>query len=408
MADQRDREIARLFREANQQTPPTEEPSFLDDPEFMSRWQAGGLSVQEHDDVMRRLARDADVRRRLAALIRAGVFTPPEVDDSAAGADGEADDATPADAASPASPEASSRSWLTASWMRWAAAAAALLVIVAAGLAVRTSPARQLAAAREALDDGRTSDAFRRLEKLQRSRLPEDLREDASQLWESVAYRHARDLLESEDFDDAIDAVEAASDVETGRLANLRLQALRQAPFENSLKESSSIFDFVDATPDSDADRFATLDRRFQSALSNYQDAQLKDNYLHFLLTRQQFHRARAFAAESIDGALNAASPDDQLVAHAAIGAAQYGLALASRAGPAESRRQLEIGRDKFQSVLSLHPNHLPSLLGAALCHHQLGDEQRATELLDRASQVATSERERESVVRLRALLQVD
>ena len=194
-----------------------------------------------------------------------------------------------------------------ASWSVWGPVAVAVLILVA--LAVwpdgQTSPSR-LAEVEQKLNAGDAREAMRLAEQFldQREDFDEQSVTRAVDLLQEAAYSVAATALQERQYADVIDMESRVADRigATGRLLNLKLQAELGMPAELSLVQHESLLSYgydldghsrLMALPDFDA-RYERMSRELSEAVTLHSDnAALRLNYGHFLLTYRQLDEAR-------------------------------------------------------------------------------------------------------------------
>ena len=68
-----------LLQDAMSDQPAAAGPHFVDDDQMLDRWQAGELSVAEHDEIVSHLAECGNCRDSVAVMVRQGMLVLPAV-----------------------------------------------------------------------------------------------------------------------------------------------------------------------------------------------------------------------------------------------------------------------------------------------------------------------------------------
>ena len=302
----------------------TEHP--IDDDALLIDWSVGDLSPERHAEFVRHLANCDYCRRELAAMIRAGALTPPSAAETEVDVEDEDEsdvlppvpDRQPAPVR-PAEREGRSVRGNRSLLIAFAAVAASALFVLLWVQAPTTHPS--VAMSRRDLQEGRPEAAFDRIGRLldEEGDLDAETAEEARGLLEESGYRVAKSRLEDSRFEKVGDIASLTRErgVKSGRLANLRMQALRgtvekDAQVERLALEHLTVKDGGESHLKGSLDFPGPAERRiddeFEREVADYPDSlELHLNYGQFLMeTMREFKRA----AEQFEKAA-ALAPDD-------------------------------------------------------------------------------------------------
>ncbi len=372
---------------------PTPHP--IDDEDLLLDWSAGDLPAERHEQLLDHLAACPACRREIAAMVRAGALVLPHVDASfvVPPLGGE-------DRLKPALPTpVSERPGYVAPARRWrqrtvfaliVALAASLLLVFARGL-FDTGPRRggtPIAMAQRDLEQGRTSEAFNRIDdylsQADQLTVTADDRRQAAAILESSGYELARSGLVKGDFRRVSDVDHRVARHTSGsaRLRNLRIQAERGETAEQSLSRRRSLVrdygyetngqrlikDF--SIPEITA-TVRRIDAEWVAAIEAFPDAiDLRLNYGHFLMEQNDFQRAETVFAEAV------VREPRNVLARTGLG-----LALFQQNRPETIQRALE----PFQKAVELSPNDPGVNMNLAVCLTRLGREAEAHPYFEKA-----------------------
>jgi tetratricopeptide (TPR) repeat protein len=310
-----------LFRQAARSQPPPDGEHPVQDEELLTCWSAGQLPDEQHAAVVEHLSQCSPCRRELAELIEACLLQLPPPPASPQG-----DEEPEPIVAAVLRPR---RFWRRVrTWGLGLAVAASLLIALALFLLPR-DPGTDLARA------------------------------------EQDAYEAARAELEAGHYDRVVELIGKAADqgIDSGRLANLKLQAERKLPSETALASAGTLlaygYDLGGVNPDK---ALPVLDKQTKELLKQWeeavkrhpQDAKLQENYGQFLLTLGRLEPARRHFEEA--ARLDTRDAD-----------ARIGLGLV-----AFLAEEYDGALKQFEEALRLAPDSVAAHLNAAICLEKL------------------------------------
>ena len=308
--------VLEILRRAAGSQPVPDGGHFVDDDELLACWSAGLLSAAERQNIIEHLATCPACRHDIAERVRRHILELPDVevsepqdisDTPSYQADPpEQSTSSPAHQATAARPRPPLRSsWRQSPWLRFAVAAGILACVGAIWwLESSSGPARALARANRDLQAGRADQALVQTERLLAKKLTPADQARAKQLLEEAGYRVADAKLRAKDFQEVleIDHRVARLAPDSGRLANLRLQAERGIPAEYALSDAGSLATYgyeMDGSSrrkslpviDQTTER---LEKEYQTAIAAHpRDAGLLLNRGQFLLSQARADEAR-------------------------------------------------------------------------------------------------------------------
>jgi len=354
-------------------------PHPIDDEDLLLDWSAGDLAPERHEQLLDHLAACPTCRREIAAMVRAGALVLPHVDASLRDA-------------VPLAERAAYGPWRRRSIFALVVALAASLLLVFARGLFDTGPRRggtPIAMAQRDLEQGRTSEAFNRIDdylsQADQLTVTADDRRQAAAILESSGYELARSGLVKGDFRRVSDVENRVARRTTGsaRLRNLRIQAERGETAEQSLaRRRSLVRDYGYETngrrliKDFSIPEITATVRRIEAAwvaaIEAFPDAiDLRLNYGHFLLDQNDFQRAETVFAEAVG------REPENVLAHTGLG-----LALFQQNRPETIQRALE----HFQKAVELSPNDPGVNMNLAVCLTRLGREADARPYFEKAN----------------------
>ena len=373
-------------------------PHPADDDDLLLDWSQGQLSSDQHRELIEHVAHCPSCRREIAAMVRVGALVLPAVADRHVAASfQDADSPAPHSRAHPASemPDhvsempvpVPSRNWRQRTIVVLATALAASLLMMFARGVFDFGPrdgAAIIAQAQRDLEQGRTANAFTRIEDLlsRSGDLPADHSRDAAALLEASGYELARSGLKQGDFARVTDIdARVAHHGGSGRLTNLRIQAERGETAERSLSRRMSLFEHHDyeldgrqviksltIRPVTDTDR--RIEAELQAAIAAYPDeVDLRLNYGQFLLELNQFARAEGVFAAAV-----AMDP------HSALAHTGLGLSILQQAEDDDDRHTAARALPHFQTAARLAPDDPVINQNLTICRNRLQTPAAGTE----------------------------
>ena len=364
--------LLEIFASAADAGPIPDGPHFVDDDEELISWSIGELTDQRHAAILEHMAECSYCRKEVAAMIRAGALTLPEMEEEPAGQE---------HIATPSKPLTGSRSGWT-----WAAMAIAATLLIAIVWSL-SEPGSEtlLALAQREWKAGNTEIAMRQAEELLDTEkgLDSSTKSQAQELLEECGYSDARARLADGDYPRVLDMEERVSSrgARSPRLLNLRLQAERGIPAEYALALQGSLVDYgYELDGISIEKSFLVIDpatKRLdrdlaQAVADNPGDVGLMLNYGQFLVSQRRFDEAQEQFATVL------ATDDRNVLAIIGTGLIEF------------ERKNPEAALQHFEAALKIDTNSYAGHLNAAICYQRLNQPQKAQEHLRRAAELST------------------
>ena len=374
--------LLEIFTSAANAGPIPDGPHFVDDDEELISWSVGELTDQRHSAILEHMAECTYCRKEVAAMIRAGAITLPEMEEEPAGQE---------HIATPSKPLTGSRSGWT-----WAAMAVAATVLIAIVWSL-SEPGSDtlLSLAQREWEAGNTEIAMRQVEELLDTEkgLDSSTKTQAQKLLEECGYSDARAGLADGDYPRVLDMEDRVSSrgAKSSRLLNLRLQAERGIPAEYALAVEGSLVDYgyeldgisvVKSFPGTDPAAERHGRDLAQAVAGNPGDVGLMLNYGQFMLGQRRFDEAQEQFATVL------ATDDRNVLAIIGTGLIEF------------QRKNPQAALARFEAALEIDPNSYAGHLNAAICCQRLGQMEKAQKHLRRAAELTEDAKLRDDIDR--------
>lgn len=374
-----------ILRRAGNQFDQTEGPHFVDDDVLLDRWETGELDDVEHNNLLDHMADCNYCRQELKAMVRAEVFTFPEVKPKrkevgkvAAEAAVATAPAAGAAAIAPVEPQATTEVTMAAKTVTPARAGVSVRTLLAAGTGVLaasvllaffvvTAPereaSRRLASAEQAMQAGDPALAQQRIAEFYEKGMGP--RTKADQIATSSGIELARMRLQEGEFGQVLDIEHNVSRYAgpSAELLRLRLQAEQGEMNEFTLNRAGSLTDYGYDLRGGDYGKSLpeindTKDRivaEFRIATGKYgDDVALRLNYGQFLLSLDRWEDAKKQFTKAHDLEEN------------------NGLALLGLGMVEFSQRNFDEALKLFEEMIRVDPRNPAGAVNAAICLERL------------------------------------
>lgn len=366
-----------LLRDAVAEESVPDGPHFLDDDDFIDRWENQQLSAGEHDAFVQHLAACGYCRDVLTEMIRQEAIKLPALDGDAS-SEAQREQAPPHGPSVdlPTTPFARNRLFAIA------LAAAACLVLILVLRPKGNDIARQLALVERDLQTDPEA-ALARLEGLGNERLSPDARMKSSQLAEQAGYRSARDRLTAGQFHQVGELEQRATQLggRSGRLSNLRLQAERGISGEVALagNEDLTTYDYqlngrnpTKAFGPGGDETTERWERNLRAAISEFpNDVSLRLNLGQLLFTLRRCDEAKEQFAKVLE------REPSNILAHIGLGLADF------------EWNEDEQALQHFQDAIAIDAGNFAAQLNAAITLERLKRPDEAQPYFERARALA-------------------